>query len=65
MQIPTSLIAQVDGRNTPLTMGYHKVTVDIRDQIARTVVEESFINRTPNQLEGIFYFPLPSDASIS
>jgi len=62
-----SLIAKVDGRNVPLTVGYHKVTVDIRDQIARTVIEESFVNRTSNTepLEGIFYFPLPQDASIS
>jgi len=32
-----SLLANVDGRNVPLTMGYHKVIVDIRDQIARSV----------------------------
>ncbi len=60
-----SLIANVDGRNVPLTVGYHKVTVDIRDQIARTVVEESFVNHTDARLEGVFYFPLPQDASIS
>jgi tetratricopeptide (TPR) repeat protein len=60
-----SLVANVDGRNVPLTVGYHKVTVDIRDQIARTEIEESFVNHTDSQLEGVFYFPLPQDASIS
>lgn len=60
-----ALVAKVDGRDTPLTLGYHKVTVDIRDQIARTVIEESFVNHTDSRLEGIFYFPLPQDASIS
>jgi tRNA A-37 threonylcarbamoyl transferase component Bud32/predicted Zn-dependent protease len=60
-----SLLAKVDGRDTPLTIGYHKVTVDIRDQVARTVVEESFVNHTKGTLEGVFYFPLPQDASIS
>jgi predicted Zn-dependent protease len=60
-----SLIATVDGRNEPLTVGYHHVTIDIRDQIARTVIEESFVNRTDHVLEGVFYFPLPQDASIS
>lgn len=59
------LVAMVDGRNVPLTMGYHKVTVDIQDQIARTQIEESFINNTSTVLEGVFYFPLPQDASIS
>ena len=39
-----SLVATVDGRNVPLTVGYHHVTVDIRDQIARTTIEESFVN---------------------
>jgi len=60
-----SLVATIDGRNTPLTVGYHKVTVDIRDQIARTVIEESFVNHTDGRLEGVFHFPLPQDASIS
>ncbi len=59
------LVANVDGRNVPLTVGYHKVSVDIRDQIARTTVEESFANLTDHELEGVFYFPLPADASIS
>ena len=60
-----ALLAKVDGRDVPLTIGYHKVTVDIRDQIARTVIEESFVNHTGGTLEGVFHFPLPQDASIS
>ncbi|MCC6125288.1 MAG: tetratricopeptide repeat protein [Pirellulales bacterium] len=60
-----SLVANVDGRNEPLTVGYHKVSVEIRDQIARTTVEESFANHTDRRLEGVFYFPLQQDASIS
>lgn len=60
-----SLIVQIDGRNEPLTVGYHKVIVEIRDQIARTTIEESFVNHTGGRLEGTFHFPLPQDASIS
>ena len=60
-----SLIANIDDRNVPLTVGYHKVSVEIRDQIARTTIEESFVNRTKMRLEGVFHFPLPQDASIS
>lgn len=60
-----SLLCEVDGRNVPLTMGYHQVSVDVRDQLARTVIEESFENHTDGVLEGVFYFPLPADASIS
>ena len=61
-----SLIVNLpDGRNEPLTVGYHKVSVEIRDQIARTTIEESFVNHTKARLEGVFHFPLPQDASIS
>ena len=60
-----SLIANIDGRSVPLTVGFHKVKVEIRDQIARTTIEESFVNRTRTRLEGVFHFPLPQDASIS
>jgi tetratricopeptide (TPR) repeat protein len=60
-----SLLAKVDGRNVPLSVGYHKVMVDVRDQIARTTIEESFVNHTDGVLEGVFHFPLPQDASIS
>ena len=61
-----SLIVHLpDGRNEPLTVGYHKVSVEIRDQIARTTIEESFVNHTPSRLEGVFHFPLPQEASIS
>ncbi len=60
-----SLLCEIDGRNVPLTMGYHQVTVDVRDQIARTQIEESFENHTDTVLEGVFYFPLPAGASIS
>lgn len=60
-----SLIVNVDGRNTSLSVGYHRVKVEIRDQIARTTIEESFVNRTRQRLEGVFHFPLPQDASIS
>ncbi len=60
-----SLVAQVDGRDVSLTLGFHHVTVEIRDQIAKTVIEESFVNNTDQRLEGQFHFPLPHDASIS
>ena len=52
-----SLVAKVDGRNVPLTVGYHKVTVDIRDQIARTVIEESFVNHTDGAAGGRVLLP--------
>jgi len=60
-----SLVATVDGRSVPLTIGYHHVRVVIRDQVAETTIDESFVNSTDRVLEGEFVFPLPADASIS
>ncbi len=60
-----SLIVEIDGRATPLTVGEHHVTIEIRDQIARTTIEETFVNHTDSRMEGQFHFPLPQDASIS
>jgi hypothetical protein len=60
-----SLVTKIGEEDVSLSVGFHRVTVDIRDQIARTVIEESFVNHTDEVLEGVFYFPLPQDASIS
>ncbi len=60
-----SLVAQVDGRAVSLSVGVHQVTVEVRDQIARTTIEETFVNHTNSTLEGVFHFPLPQDASIA
>ncbi len=60
-----SLVAKVDGRNVSLSVGTHRVSVEVRDQIARTTIEETFVNHTDAQLEGQFHFPLPQDASIA
>lgn len=60
-----ALVATVDGREVPLTVGSHKVDVEIRDQVARTTIVESFVNGTGQRLEGVFRFPLPAEASIA
>lgn len=60
-----ALLAEIDGRAVPLSIGYHKVNVDLKDQVARTTIEQSFVNHTSAVLEGTFYFPLPEDASVS
>jgi len=49
----------------PLSVKYHRVTVEIRDQVAKTSVDEVFINNFDRDIEGTFIFPLPEGASIS
>lgn len=49
----------------PLWVKYHHVTVEIRDQLAKTHIDEVFVNTYPRDIEGTFLFPLPEGAAIS
>jgi Ca-activated chloride channel family protein len=49
----------------PLAIKSHRVKVVLSDQVARTQVEQVFINHTDQQLEATFIFPLPAGASVS
>ncbi len=51
--------------STYLAVKYHNVTVHIDNQIAKTHVDQTFINDSTYALEGTYIFPLPDDAAIS
>src|SRR3954471_24969351 len=48
----------------PLEVSYHRVAVDINDQVATTTVDQEFYNPNPARLEGTYLFPLPEGAHI-
>jgi hypothetical protein len=62
-----SLTARAPGQGggRPLQLRRHQVRVVIRDNVARTEIEQSYYNPTGQTLEGTYRFPLPPDASIS
>ncbi len=49
----------------PLSVRYHRVTVDIVDQVARTSVDQVFVNHFERDIEGTYIFPVPEGASVS
>jgi Ca-activated chloride channel family protein len=49
----------------PLSVKYHRVSVEIRDQLARTSIDEVFVNDHDRDIEGTFIFPLPKGAAVS
>jgi Ca-activated chloride channel family protein len=51
--------------DTWLTIRYHRVTVDIEDQVATTRVEQEFLNEHDWECEGTYIFPLPEGAAVS
>ncbi|HEY7117798.1 MAG TPA: VIT and VWA domain-containing protein [Tepidisphaeraceae bacterium] len=48
----------------PLEVSFHHVSVDIKDQVAVTSVDEEFVNPNSQRLEGTYLFPLPPGAHI-
>jgi len=50
---------------TPLSIRYHRVSVSVRERIAETRVEQTFVNHTGETLEAYYVFPLPEGASVS
>ena len=47
-----------------LKIDYHRVRVDITNQIARTDVDMMFVNEGNGLAEGTFVFPLPQGAAV-
>jgi ferric-dicitrate binding protein FerR (iron transport regulator) len=61
-----SLIAvDANGQEAKLSLRRFTVDVHIEDGFARTTIDQTYFNHHPWRLEGTFYFPLPSDASLS
>ena len=48
-----------------LAIRYHRVIVNIQDQIAITKIDQVFYNPNNWIVEGTYIFPLPSDAVVS
>jgi Ca-activated chloride channel homolog len=48
-----------------LTVRYHRVEVEINDQVATTRVDQVFANETGRDLEGTYVFPLPESATVT
>jgi len=67
-------IARADGfmqidrpvRNaTPMAVKYHKVDVEIDNQVATTTVDQVFVNPNGFNVEATYMFPVPAGASVS
>jgi len=52
-------------RVPPLAIKYHRVSVEIDDQVARTKIDQVFVNEFHRDLEGTYIFPLPKGANVT
>ncbi len=49
----------------PLSVKYHRVKVEIVNQVARTSIDQVFVNHFGRDIEGTYIFPVPEGASVS
>ncbi len=49
----------------PPSIKFHKVTVEINEQVCKTSVDQVFINEENQDLEGTYIFPVPEGATVS
>jgi len=49
----------------PLAIKYHHVSIEINNQVAKTSIDQVFINEHHRDIEGTYIFPLLEEASIS
>jgi len=49
----------------PLSVKYHHVKVEIINQVAKTSIDQVFVNHFGRDIEGTYIFPVPEGASVS
>ncbi|MHC4253328.1 MAG: VIT domain-containing protein, partial [Planctomycetota bacterium] len=64
-EILARAVGDKDADMLPLEVKSHRVTVTVVHPVARTFIDEVFVNNTDRDMEGIFYYPLPPDAAVS
>lgn len=48
----------------PLAIRRHSVDVNVRERVAETRIEQTFLNQSPMTLEATYVFPVPEGASV-
>ena len=59
------VLPRPEERIPPLSVKYHRVNVEITRQVAKTSIDQVFINNHHRDIEGVFIFPIPEKAAIS
>jgi len=65
------IIVPFNPESEPILLGefysvkYHRVIVDINDQMTTTIVDQAFINETGRTIEVQYIFPLPRGAQVN
>lgn len=58
-------LTPVNAPEQPIEIRSHEIDVVINNGFARTRVTQTFFNPNPNELEAVYAFPVPEDASLA
>lgn len=59
------IVVPDERRVQPFTVKQHLVTVSIRDGVAETTIEQTFVNTSDVPQEGEYWFPVPEGAAVT
>ena len=59
------ILTPVGSADQPVEILDHHVDIRITDGFARTVIQQTFLNPNPHEVEALYAFPLPESASLS
>ena len=59
------LLKPIDNRNSQIHMKSHQVNVTINNGFSRTEVDQVFVNDGDADMEAVYTFPVPKQASLS
>ena len=58
-------LQHAEGRAIPLKIDRHHIKIGIKNQLATTKVDQTFVNPNDFEVNGMYIFPVPDDASVS
>ena len=58
------VLVPTDTSIAPLQIKNQRVSVEVKDQIARTHIEQTFVSNANTQLEATYVFPIPDDVAV-
>ena len=58
-------LQHVNGQAIPLEINRHHIKIGIKNQLATTKVDQTFVNPNSFEVNGMYLFPIPDDAVVS
>ncbi|HVO31971.1 MAG TPA: VIT and VWA domain-containing protein, partial [bacterium] len=59
------VLVPTDANYGPLAIKTQRVSVQVKDQVARTHIEQVFVSNADQALEATYVFPIPDDVAVS